>query len=146
MKANKADYEVALGEVSSGKLDEGLFAMALSRAGGNKEKAVAIYLGLRASEIATERAISSLQSAKATADAYRERFSKWYEHTTAVVGWTFLMIIPVGLLYGPTVYVLHVQDSMKWCTTIAIIFLCISVWLADIVVRRRETRRKHVKG
>jgi hypothetical protein len=142
MKATKADFAVALGEVSSGKVDEGLFTMALSQASGNQDKAAAIYLALRAGEVATERAMSPLRSAKAMMGACSVRVGKWYEHLISVIGYTLLIIIPVGLLYGPTVYVLHVQDSMTWCTVIAIIFLCISVWLADIVVRRREMRAR----
>jgi hypothetical protein len=142
MKAGKADFALALGEISDGKVDDALFTMALSRATGNYEKVVAIYLELRAKEIATERAMSTLRGVKASVDAYRQIAVKWYEHIIAVALYTFLFIVPMGLLYGPTVYVLHVQDSMKWCVIIAIIFLCISVWLADIFVRKREARGK----
>lgn len=55
MQATKSDFAQASQEIIGGIVDEGLLAMATSKALGDHQKMRAIYIGLRAQEIARAR-------------------------------------------------------------------------------------------
>lgn len=143
MQATKSDFAQASQEIADGIVDEGLLAMATSKALGDHQKMRAVYIGLRAQEIAharlshtTKRLISST---KDFASSTAETAFSLFEYLWNILFYGFIISL-ILFFFMVMVFAIVFQKFELPLKFIALIILVIAAPLAHYWTMRRLRR------